>query len=65
MSKKQNGKMIERMKRKDYEKDLKNCKSTLPSSQEWVKTTGYRGIIVLEGRTRGKRRHHQSNHRKG
>jgi polyphosphate kinase len=50
MSKKKNGEQTERMKRKDYEKELEKLQIELCHLQEWVKATGYRGIIVFEGR---------------
>jgi polyphosphate kinase len=50
MSKKKNGENAERMKRKDYEKELEKLQVELCHLQEWVKATLYRGIIVFEGR---------------
>jgi polyphosphate kinase 2 len=51
MSKKQkNSEMPERMKRKDYEKELEKLQVELCHLQEWVKATGHRAIIVFEGR---------------
>ena len=40
----------ERMKRKDYERELERLQVELCHLQEWVKATGYRGIVVFEGR---------------
>jgi polyphosphate kinase len=40
----------DRMKRKDYEKELRKLQVELCYLQDWVKATGYRGIVVLEGR---------------
>lgn len=40
----------ERMKRKLYEEELKKLQVELCHLQEWVKATGYRGIVVFEGR---------------
>ena len=43
------------MKRKKYEKELEKLQVELCRLQEWVKATGYRAIIVFEGRdTAGK-----------
>ena len=45
----------ERMKRKDYEKELRKLQVGLCQLQEWVKAKGARVIIVFEGRdTAGK-----------
>src|SRR5215510_11923264 len=45
----------ERMKRKDYEADLRKLQVKLCHLQEWVKQKGLRVIIVFEGRdTAGK-----------
>lgn len=43
-----NGK--ERMRRKDYEKELHKLQVELCHLQEWIKDTKYRGIVVFEGR---------------
>jgi len=40
----------ERMKRKDYEKELRKFQARLCTLQEWVKHSGQRVIIVFEGR---------------
>jgi polyphosphate kinase len=40
----------ERLKRKDYEKELKKLQVELCHLQAWVKATGARAIIVFEGR---------------
>ena len=40
----------ERMKRKDYEKELRNLQTKLCHLQEWVKKKGLRVIIAFEGR---------------
>src|SRR6476646_7064052 len=40
----------ERMKRKDYEKEMHKLQVQLCALQEWVKATGARIIIVFEGR---------------
>ncbi len=40
----------ERMKRKDYEEQLKVLQTELCHLQEWVKVTGARVIVVFEGR---------------
>src|SRR5215475_13746064 len=45
----------ERMKRKDYEADLRKLQVKLCHLQEWVKQKGLRVVIVFEGRdTAGK-----------
>jgi polyphosphate kinase 2 len=44
-----------KMKRKDYEKELRKLQVELCALQEWVKHAGHRAIIVFEGRdTAGK-----------
>jgi len=40
----------EKMKRKDYEKELRKLQVELCHLQEWVKASGARAIIVFEGR---------------
>ncbi len=40
----------EKLKRKQYEKELDKLQVELCHLQDWVKTTGERIIIVLEGR---------------
>jgi polyphosphate kinase len=45
-----NGERPERMKRKDYEKELQKLQVELCHLQDWVKATGARIIIVFEGR---------------
>src|SRR3954451_626295 len=40
----------ERMKRKDYEKELRKLQIQLCHLQEWVKEAGLRGLIIFEGR---------------
>ena len=40
----------EKLKRKDYEKELVKLQVELAYLQDWVKTTGERIVIVLEGR---------------
>lgn len=40
----------ERMKRKDYEAELRKLQVQLCHLQEWIKDTKYRGIVVFEGR---------------
>src|SRR5262245_9210256 len=39
-----------KMSRKDYEKELEKLQVKLCHLQDWVKSTGHRGIIVFEGR---------------
>lgn len=41
---------LERMKRKDYEVELRKLQTELVYLQEWVKDTGARVVIVFEGR---------------
>ena len=41
---------VEKLKRKDYEKELEKLQVELCHLQDWVKTTGERIVIVLEGR---------------
>ena len=49
------GEPVERMRRKDYEKELRRLQVELVSLQEWVKKSGARICIVFEGRdTAGK-----------
>jgi len=50
MAKKQSADDNEKMKRKDYEKEMHKLQIELCHLQEWVKTTGARIIIVFEGR---------------
>jgi polyphosphate kinase 2 (PPK2 family) len=38
------------MKKKEYEKQLKRLQLELTHMQEWVVRTGYKAIIVFEGR---------------
>ncbi len=46
---------MSKLKRKDYEKELRRLQAELAMVQEWAKRTGYRAIIVFEGRdTAGK-----------
>ena len=40
----------ERMKRKDYEKELEKLQVRLCHLQEWVKEKGLRVVIIFEGR---------------
>ena len=46
----ENGDGERRMKRKAYEKELRKLQARLCALQEWVKESGQRVIIVLEGR---------------
>ena len=39
-----------KLKRKEYEKELRRLQADLCQVQEWVKHTGQRIIIVFEGR---------------
>jgi polyphosphate kinase 2 len=41
---------VEKMKRKDYEKELRKLQAELCHLQEWVKQEGLRVIVVFEGR---------------
>lgn len=38
------------MKKSEYEKELRKLQVKLTQMQEWVKATGYRAIVVFEGR---------------
>src|SRR6516165_7149933 len=49
-AKTKHGRHGEKMKRKDYEKELHKLQVELCRLQEWVKETGHRAIIVFEGR---------------
>jgi polyphosphate kinase 2 len=40
----------DKMKRKTYEKELKKLQTELCYLQDWLKTTGERAIVILEGR---------------
>jgi polyphosphate kinase 2 (PPK2 family) len=40
----------DKMKRKDYEAELRNLHAELVAMQEWVKATGAKICIVFEGR---------------
>jgi polyphosphate kinase 2 (PPK2 family) len=40
----------EKMKRKVYEKELKKLQEELCHLQDWIKASGERVIVVLEGR---------------
>jgi len=40
----------ERLDRKQYERELERLQVELCHMQEWIKATGYRGIVVFEGR---------------
>ena len=47
--------MKPKLKRKEYESELRKLQAELCKMQEWVKTTGHRMIVVFEGRdTAGK-----------
>jgi len=39
-----------KLKRKDYENELEKLQVELCHMQEWVKATGYRGVVIFEGR---------------
>jgi polyphosphate kinase 2 len=55
LSKENNSSSLPRLKRRKYEIELAALQVELCHLQEWVKETGYRGIIVFEGRdTAGK-----------
>ena len=55
-----------KMKRKEYEAELRKLQAELVAMQEWVKATGAKICIVFEGRdTRRQGRHHQADHRDG
>ena len=48
--KKEDGAGTEKLKRKVYEKELRELQVELCRLQEWIKVSGERVIIVLEGR---------------
>jgi len=50
VAKKENGKNDERLKRKEYEKELGRLHEELCKLQDWVKYKGLRVIVVFEGR---------------
>jgi polyphosphate kinase 2 len=50
MSKKHNDDGPSKMKRKEYEKELRKLQTELCKLQEWVKHAGLRVIVVFEGR---------------
>jgi polyphosphate kinase 2 len=50
MSKHENDESRPRMKRKEYEKELRKLQAELCSLQKWVVHTGLRVIVVFEGR---------------
>ena len=53
-----------KMKRKEYEAELRTLQGELVAMQEWVKATGAKICIVFEGRdTRRQGRHDQGDHR--
>ncbi len=39
-----------KLKRKEYEKELRKLQTELCSLQDWVKATGERVIVIFEGR---------------
>ena len=43
----------EKLERKAYEKELKKLQEELCYLQDWVRTSGERVIVVLEGRAAG------------
>jgi len=44
------GEQAPKLKRKDYEKELRKLQGELCDLQDWVKKTGQRIIVVFEGR---------------
>src|SRR5262249_56499914 len=40
----------ERMKRKDYEKELRKLQEQLCYLQDWIRTAGERAVVIFEGR---------------
>jgi polyphosphate kinase 2 len=44
------GKQTSKLKRKEYEKELRELQTELCSLQDWVRSTGQRIIVVFEGR---------------
>ena len=56
----------EKMKRKEYEHEMRILHGELVAMQEWVKESGAKICIVFEGRdTAGKGGHDQADHRAG
>jgi polyphosphate kinase 2 len=45
-----NGRQASKLKRKEYEKELRKLQTELCSLQDWVKATGERIIVIFEGR---------------
>ena len=55
-----------KMKRKEYEREMRLLHGELVALQEWVKASGAKVCIVFEGRdTRRQGRHDQADHRAG
>ena len=53
-----------KMKRKEYEREMRGLQGELVAMQEWVKATGARVCIVFEGRRlRGQGWHDPADHR--
>lgn len=50
MAKKQDNDLKAKLKRKDYENELRRLQAELCKLQEWVKYKGLRVIVVFEGR---------------
>jgi polyphosphate kinase 2 (PPK2 family) len=50
MSKQQPGETRPKMKRKEYEKELRKLQTELCLLQEWVVHAGERVVVVIEGR---------------
>nr|MCU0709726.1 polyphosphate kinase 2 [Pirellula sp.] len=50
MSKKHSDDAKPKLKRKEYDRELHKLQSELCILQEWVKHTGYRAMILFEGR---------------
>ena len=50
MAKKQNNDEKPKLKRKQYEKEMRRLQAELCKLQEWVKFKGLRIMIVFEGR---------------
>ena len=57
---------LPKMKRKEYEREMRVLHGELVAMQEWVKAAGARICVVFEGRdTAGKGGHDQADHRAG
>ena len=55
--------MAEKMKRKQYEREMRHLHGELVAMQEWVKSSGAKICIVFEGRDTAGRRARSSGSR--